>query len=107
MLVPAAVLLAPLHVQLAKPNLAADALPDPCVHRRPLPLACRLRPNMAHHFPFELDVFQKEAICHLEQARTLHMLPSQPMQRQHVSLQHCCAVSSVHFDLTSDTAAEV
>lgn len=22
---------------------------------------------MAHNFPFELDVFQKEAICHLEQ----------------------------------------
>lgn len=26
----------------------------------------RLRPNLAHHFPFELDNFQKEAIVHLE-----------------------------------------
>ena len=55
---------------LLQPNLSADALLDPCVHRPPLPLACRLRPNMAHHFPFELDTFQKEAICHLEQVRT-------------------------------------
>ncbi len=29
----------------------------------------RLRPRMAHRFPFELDRFQKEAIVHLEQAR--------------------------------------
>ena len=46
----------------------------PCLNRvcprLPLPLACRLRPNMAHHFPFELDTFQKEAICHLEQVST-------------------------------------
>lgn len=26
----------------------------------------RLRPNLAHHFPFELDSFQKEAVIHLE-----------------------------------------
>lgn len=26
----------------------------------------RLRPSMAHHFPFELDTFQKEAVVHLE-----------------------------------------
>lgn len=26
-----------------------------------------LKPRMAHHFPFELDTFQKEAIIHLEQ----------------------------------------
>ena len=26
----------------------------------------RLRPSMAHHFPFELDTFQKEAVIHLE-----------------------------------------
>lgn len=25
-----------------------------------------LKPNMALTFPFELDVFQKEAVCHLE-----------------------------------------
>jgi antiviral helicase SKI2 len=29
----------------------------------------RLRPNLAHHFPFELDTFQKEAIVHLEMVR--------------------------------------
>ena len=27
----------------------------------------RLRPGLAHHFPFELDGFQKEAVIHLEQ----------------------------------------
>ena len=27
----------------------------------------RLRPNLAHHFAFELDRFQKEAVVHLEQ----------------------------------------
>ncbi len=29
----------------------------------------RLRPSMAHHFPFELDTFQKEAVVHLEKVR--------------------------------------
>ncbi len=29
----------------------------------------RLRPKMAHHFPFELDNFQKEAIVHLERVK--------------------------------------
>lgn len=29
----------------------------------------RLRPNLAHHFPFELDRFQKEAVVHLERVR--------------------------------------
>lgn len=26
----------------------------------------KLRPSMAHQFPFELDTFQKEAVLHLE-----------------------------------------
>ena len=32
---------------------------------------CRLRPNMAHQFPFELDTFQKEAVLHLEQGQSV------------------------------------
>lgn len=31
-----------------------------------------LKPRLAHYFPFELDTFQKEAVWHLEQARTLN-----------------------------------
>lgn len=31
----------------------------------------RLRPNLAHHFPFELDPFQKEAVLHLEQGHSV------------------------------------
>ena len=29
-----------------------------------------LKPRLAHYFPFELDTFQKEAVWHLEKART-------------------------------------
>ncbi|CAL8471306.1 g10848 [Coccomyxa elongata] len=31
----------------------------------------RLRPSMAHHFPFELDTFQKEAVVHLEKGHSV------------------------------------
>lgn len=34
----------------------------------------RLRPTLAHYFPFELDGFQKEAVIHLERVG----LPSMP-----------------------------
>ena len=40
----------------------------------------RLRPRMAHRFPFELDRFQKEAIVHLEQARPW-TLTAEPFKR--------------------------
>ena len=36
----------------------------------------RLRPNLAHTFPFELDTFQKEAILHIEQVPTLTLCSS-------------------------------
>ena len=31
----------------------------------------QLRPHMARRFPFELDVFQKEAVLHLEKVTTV------------------------------------
>lgn len=31
----------------------------------------RLRPHMAHRFPFELDPFQQEAVLHLEQGHSV------------------------------------
>lgn len=33
----------------------------------------RLRPTLAHYFPFELDGFQKEAVIHLERVGLPHM----------------------------------
>ena len=38
----------------------------------------QLKPRLAHHWPFELDVFQKQAIWHLERVcpETLFLLPS-------------------------------
>ena len=36
----------------------------------------RLRPDLAHSFPFELDAFQKEAVIHLEQVCSI--------QKQHM-----------------------
>ncbi len=34
----------------------------------------RLRPDLAHVFPFELDGFQKEAVIHLERVWRAHLL---------------------------------
>ena len=34
----------------------------------------RLRPNLAHNFPFELGPFQKEALLHLEQSHSVFRL---------------------------------
>lgn len=39
--------------------------------QRTVCFACRLRPNLAHNFPFELDPFQKEAVLHLEQGHSV------------------------------------
>ena len=36
----------------------------------------QLRPHMARSFPFELDVFQKEAVLHLEKVTVLYYLPA-------------------------------
>jgi len=41
--------------QSAIPNLAAEW--------------AALKPRLAHHWPFELDVFQKQAVWHLERVR--------------------------------------
>ena len=40
----------------------------------------RLRPDLAHSFPFELDGFQKEAVIHLEQVCSI--------QKQHMDNDH-------------------
>lgn len=45
---------------------------NPRLSRDRLPAAFhRLRPNLAHKFPFELDPFQKEAVLHLEQGHSV------------------------------------
>ena len=60
----------------------------------------RLRPGLAHHFPFELDGFQKEAVIHLEQVTTSAakhaackaMLACQASFRLETALQSACCI---------------
>jgi hypothetical protein len=49
----------------------------------------RLRPRMARRFPFELDVFQKEAVLHMEQASCSCLAVSQSVSPR-VRLPLCC-----------------
>ena len=62
----------------------------------------QLRPCMAHAFPFELDLFQKEACLLLEQ---VHFTQHSAYSASQGSSMLCCSMQAAHSGMASSCAS--